>query len=75
MKKSVLLAVVGMMLAGSTCFATDTETGLPAGLKGLRGVLYGTLVSKTEKSFVVKVEKVLNVWKESTATDPQAAVG
>ncbi len=48
---------------------------LPAGMRGFRGMLRGTLRSKGERSFVLKVEKVVKTWEHSKASNPAAAVG
>ena len=48
---------------------------LPAGIQSFRGILVGTIKSKAESSFVLKVDKVEKVWKGSRATDPKVAAG
>lgn len=57
--------------------AASKEGGgtVPASLRGFRGMVTGTIVSKAEKGFVLKVEKVNRVWKGSKAKDPKSAVG
>jgi len=49
--------------------------GLQEGLDGFRGMLRGTVAAKGDRSFVLKVEKVLRVWKQNKARHPGAAVG
>jgi len=51
------------------------EASLPEGLRGFRGMMAGTIVRKGERSFALKVEKVIRVWRGNKAKDPQAAVG
>ena len=48
---------------------------LPEGIRGFKGMMIGTIVSKTEDSFVLKVEKITRVWKESKAKEPECVVG
>jgi hypothetical protein len=51
------------------------EKGLPDGLQGFRGRLFGTVVRVGDRGFVLKVEKVLNVWESNRASRPESAVG
>ena len=51
------------------------EGGVPAGIRGFQGMVSGTLVSKGETAFVLKVDKILRVWKRSKASNPQCIVG
>ncbi len=48
---------------------------VPVGLRGFRGQVAGTVVRVGDRGFVVKVEKVLNVWEGNKAREPQSAVG
>ena len=38
-------------------------------------MLTGTLVKKGDGTFVLKVEKVMKVWKNNRASNPKSAVG
>ena len=49
--------------------------GFPTSLRGFRGMLTGTVKSKLDRGFVLKVEKVVRVWKANKASRPQDAVG
>ena len=51
------------------------EKGLPEGLQGFRGRLFGTVLRVDDRGFVLKVEKVLNVWESNRARRPESAVG
>ena len=51
------------------------DDGFPTGLRGFRGTLVGTVKSKLDRGFVLKVEKVVRVWKANKARRPQDAVG
>lgn len=70
-----------VLFAGPSINADDTKPKpggpLPEGLHGFSGHLTGKLVSKdVEKgSLVMKVRKVLNVWKGNKASQPTAAEG
>jgi hypothetical protein len=48
---------------------------LPEGMRGFRGMVRGTLVSKTETAFVLKVEKILKTWRGNKAEKPAVMVG
>jgi hypothetical protein len=51
------------------------EVGLPEGMIGFRGVLIGRVQRKLDRGFVLKVERVTNVWENNRADRPEAAVG
>ncbi|MHC4244342.1 MAG: hypothetical protein ACYS3N_12785 [Planctomycetota bacterium] len=51
------------------------EADLPEGLIGFRGVLVGRVLRKLDRGFVLKVERVINVWENNRADRPEAAVG
>ena len=51
------------------------EAGLPEGMIGFRGVLVGRILRKLDRGFVLKVERVTNVWQNNRADRPEAAVG
>ena len=55
---------------------TKSENGFPAGLRGFNGMLAGRLVSKdVEKgTFVVSVDAVPRVWRNSRAKNPKSIV-
>jgi hypothetical protein len=50
-------------------------SALPEGIRGFRGMVVGTLVSKGENAFVLKVEKITRVWKQNKAKNPECIVG
>jgi len=54
---------------------TDAGGGIPAELKGFRGMMSGKLVEKGQASIVFKVGKIMRVWKGNEAENPKAAVG
>jgi len=66
---SLVLAAAGLATAG------EEGAGLPEGIRGFRGMAAGTLVSKTEAAFVLKVDKITRVWKQNRATNPECIVG
>jgi hypothetical protein len=85
---AVLSGVVGFDLAEQSgsltagarrTFAAEEQKvdKLPESMLGFRGMFAGKVVSKDEKegTFVVSVAKILRVWKENKAKDPQSAVG
>jgi hypothetical protein len=85
---AVLSGVVGFDLAGQsgtlTAGASRTFAGeekqvdkLPEAMLGFHGMFAGTLVSKEEDqgTFVLRVTKILHIWKENKAKDAQSAVG
>jgi hypothetical protein len=49
--------------------------GVPEGLKGFRGMLVGVMGKKSDREFIIEVEKITRTWKENKAENPQAAVG
>ena len=49
--------------------------GLLEGFGGFQGILVGTIVSKAEDEFVLKVEKVSQSWRNSKARSPESLVG
>jgi hypothetical protein len=53
----------------------DTRPPLPDGMMGFRGVLLGRIQRKLDGGFVLKVEKVGEVWADNDADNPEAAVG
>ena len=53
----------------------EEPCSLPEGIRGSRGMMVGTLVSKTETTFVFKVEKIAKVSKGNKAENPACVVG
>ncbi len=51
------------------------EEGIPAELKGFRGMMSGTLIEKGNASVVFKVGRIMKVWKGNEAEAPREAVG
>jgi translation initiation factor IF-1 len=62
-----------------TAVATAAEAGealgVPEGLKGFRGMLIGVMGKKSDREFIIEVEKITRTWKQNKAENPQAAVG
>ncbi len=48
---------------------------LPDGMAGFRGVLIGSLKRKLDRGFLLKVDKLGEVWENNKADNPRAAVG
>ncbi len=48
---------------------------LPDGMKGFCGVLEGKVVGKFEHGFLLKVRRVVRLWKGNKAKNPRSAVG
>lgn len=50
---------------------------IPAGLRGFRGIMIGSLVSKDTEAgtLVFKMDRVKQTWKQNKAEQPQQAVG
>jgi len=68
----------GLLSAGmGRAFAAEGAGGavLPDGIRGFKGLLVGTIVSKGERDFVLRVEKVATVWKQNKAPNPDSVVG
>ncbi len=51
------------------------EIGLPDGMVGFRGVLVGRIMRKLDRGFVLKIERVVKVWEDNRADNPEAAIG
>jgi len=69
---------VGLLSAGmGQAFGAEEEgaPNLPDCLGGFKGLLLGTITSKGERQFVLKIERIAAPWKESKAENPDAAVG
>ncbi len=75
MNKTLSLMVVALSAGFLTSPVLAAEASLPDGLAGFRGILRGVLVSKTDNSLILKVEKIGKTWKENKATNAEAAVG
>jgi len=48
---------------------------LPDSLAGFQGVLTGKVLRKMDRGFVLKLERVTQVWEKNKADNPQAALG
>lgn len=87
-KKAVVVSVV--VLSGAVAYHFGEATGvlragmsrafgaehaLPDGIKGFRGILRGTIVTTGKNGFILKVEKVVRVWKQSKAEKPEEVIG
>jgi len=75
----VLLATIAVAAVGGSAWVMAADetavSALPEGMKGFKGILFGKIVKKGERGFVLQVDKVGQVWPQSTAKDPQSAVG
>ena len=67
----------GLLSAGmSRAFAEDAKpAALPEGIRGFQGMVRGTVVSKGELGFVLKVARITKVWKGNKAGNPECIVG
>ena len=74
--KTALMAValLAAFVVVAPALAAD-EAALPDGFKNFRGILKGTISSKTENSFVLKVTAVTKSFEKSKATKPEDIVG
>jgi hypothetical protein len=76
MRNAVLTTLVlAVSVVVVPVMAADEPAALPDGFKGFRGLLKGAIVSKTETSFVLKVEAVTKSFKNSKATKPEEIAG
>jgi len=57
-----------------TLVSAEEKPSLPDGLKGFSGMLEGTVISKEEKGFILEVHKILNLWKNNKANNPESAI-
>ncbi len=73
MRKAVTLAVC-LVLCLSVSALADYDK-LPKGMKGFSGMVRGKVVSKEKNGIVIKVEKILKLWKGNKAENPESAVG
>jgi len=71
---SVILAA---LVLSAIVFAGEEakETAVPDGVRGFQGMVAGTIVKKGEREFILKVEKLLRVWKGNKAAKPEEIVG
>jgi hypothetical protein len=69
-----VLAVALVALAVPAALAAD-GAALPDGLAGFRAMVKGTIVSKAEGQFVIKVAEIVKTLPTNKATNAQAAVG
>ena len=51
------------------------ENNLPEGAKGFSGMLEGEVLGKVENGFILKVTKVLKVWRNNKAENAESLVG
>lgn len=72
MQKTLLMAAVAALATGAVWAA---EAPLPDGFKGFRGLLKGTILSKTDKSFVLKVDAVVKTFPANKAKKAEEIVG
>jgi len=71
----LVLAVCGAGAPWAEAASNTDVPPLPDGIKGFRGMLVGTVVSKADKTFVLKVEKITRVWKGNKAENPKCVEG
>jgi hypothetical protein len=74
MKKVAVLTICFVLCAAAVSLAGGYDK-LPAGMKGFSGTLQGKIVSKVKSGFVLKVEKILKLWKGNEAENPKSAIG
>jgi len=53
----------------------EARGGIPAALRGFRGMLVGTVTAKGDGRFAMKVRQIARVWDGNRADNPKAAVG
>jgi hypothetical protein len=71
-----LIALSGLCQDRASAGEDDgSGEGIPAALKGFRGMMSGRLVEKGESSIVFKAAKIMKVWKGNKAENPEKAVG
>jgi flagellar biosynthesis GTPase FlhF len=51
------------------------ENNLPEGAKGFSGMLEGEVLGKVENGFILKVTKVIKVWRNNKAENAESLVG
>jgi hypothetical protein len=73
MKKVAVLAVCMVLCLSVVALAGYDK--LPKGMKGFSGMLRGKVISKEKKGIVIKVEKILKLWKGNKAENPESAIG
>ena len=68
---------IAMLLAAASAVAAEKKAPpkLPEGAHGFSGTVQGKVVSVQGTRFVLDVEKVLNVWKNNEAEDPESLAG
>jgi len=79
MRRAVMGVAIVVIIGASMgqVFAVDAckPDPLPDGIKGFRGMMIGTIVSKGDSELVLKVEKITRTWKQNKAEKPGEAVG
>ena len=71
----VVSGVATLLGLGSASAGEAEAAKLPEGIRGFKGMMVGTVVSKTADAFVLKVAKITRTWRESKATSPASVVG
>ena len=75
--KRVVDVKVLQRAAGEEAARDAQRPGIPEGLRGFRGILFGEMAEKNDDqgTFVLRAKRVGRVWKESRAENAQAAIG
>jgi hypothetical protein len=74
MRKVAVLTICFVLCTAAISLAGDVDK-LPVGMKGFSGMLQGKVVAKVDNGFVLKVEKILKLWKGNEAENPESAIG
>jgi len=69
------MALCGLVGMGNALAGEKEARPLPEGIRGFKGIMIGTITSKAEKTFVLKVEKITRVWRHNEAKDPESVLG
>ena len=74
-KGALSLGMSQAFAAEETPKPDEPVQGIPAALKGFKGMMTGKLVEKGKTSFTFKLATIKKVWKGNKAKEPQKAVG
>ena len=75
MKPIKLLRISLFVLILCAGMVRDARAGLPESLKGFSGMVHGKIISKGEGHIMLQVTKVIRVWKNNKASNPDALKG
>jgi hypothetical protein len=71
----VLTLTVFLAAAGAVAVEKKAPPKLPEGAHGFSGTVQGKVVSIKGTRFFLDIEKVVNVWKNNKAEDPESLAG